>query len=159
MSWCFYFQIKRALATRKKLIYVEVRDRTAKISRVVSKRNLDLVIHSTKKRDNSELFDRYWYDKRQTLTEEIAFEGWVLDSFGQVQAEISESSQFNSDKFQSETARPRGFSISSASLPSLKGKKKKDRSKPLHDQVLETSLKDEGSPEDVPSVLAERVHE
>ena len=63
MSWCFYFQIKRALATRKKLIYVEVRDRTDNISRVVSKRNLDLVIHSTiKKRYNSELFDRYWYE-------------------------------------------------------------------------------------------------
>ena len=34
MSWCFYFQIKRALATRKNLLYVEARDRTANISRV-----------------------------------------------------------------------------------------------------------------------------
>ena len=34
MSWCFYFQFNRALATRKKLIYVEVRSKDQIVSRI-----------------------------------------------------------------------------------------------------------------------------
>ena len=103
----------RALATRKKLIYVEVKDRTENISRVISKSNLCLVIQS---KNNNDLFDKYWYQKRRELSEETPYEGWVVDSTGQVQAEIHVDSRFGSSHSllaDDDDHRPRGFSISS----------------------------------------------
>lgn len=66
MSWCFYFQFNRAMQTRKKLIYVEVKDKDKKISRIISKENLNTVIETnTRKKNNNQLFDKFWYQTRE----------------------------------------------------------------------------------------------
>ena len=53
MSWCFYFQFNRAMQTRKKLIYVEVRSKDERISRIVSKENLNTVIETNNRKKNN----------------------------------------------------------------------------------------------------------
>lgn len=69
MSWCFYFQTNRAIQSREKLIFIIVKDRLEVIPRTVSKRYLNLAIQmSNRKHKDNELFDSYWYEKRDELT-------------------------------------------------------------------------------------------
>ena len=87
MSWCFYFQFNRALETRKKLIYVEVRSKDQIVSRIQSKENLNIVNeYNKRKRNNNQLFDKFWYQTRETIANAQAYEGFYVDSQGLVAA-------------------------------------------------------------------------
>ena len=92
MSWCFYFQFNRAVQTRKKLIYVEVRSKDEKISRIISKENLNTVIETnTRKKNNNQLFDKFWYQTREKRALSQNYEGLYVDSAGQVASSLSSS--------------------------------------------------------------------
>ena len=92
MSWCFYFQFNRAVQTRKKLIYVEVRSKDEKISRIISKENLNTVIKTnTRKKNNNQLFDKFWYQTREKRALSQNYEGLYVDSAGQVASSLSSS--------------------------------------------------------------------
>ena len=85
MSWCFYFQFNRALQTRKKLIYVEVRSKDERISRIVSKQNLNTVIETNnRKKNNNQLFDKFWYQTRELGAVQQAYDGFYIDKSGLV---------------------------------------------------------------------------
>ena len=79
--WCFFFHLNRVIMTRKKLIYVEVRAFDEPISRAESKQNLNLVIESNlKRKNNNMLFDKFWYQTRETWMVQSAWEGLYFDS-------------------------------------------------------------------------------
>lgn len=79
--WCFYFHMNRVIQTRRKLIYVEVRSHDSVISRTQSKVNLNLVIESNMKRKNNNmLFDKFWYQTRETRLLQNHWEGLYFDS-------------------------------------------------------------------------------
>ena len=53
------------------------------ISRVESKKNLNLVIEVSKRKvQNNDLFDKYWYMKREATANITPYNGWITDSFG-----------------------------------------------------------------------------
>lgn len=79
--WCVYFHINRVIQQRKKLIYVEVRAYDAPISRMESKKNLNLVIESNlKRKNNNSLFDKFWYQTRGSRLLQTTWEGLHFDS-------------------------------------------------------------------------------
>ena len=61
---CVYSQLARAVQTRKKIIYIEVRNYSEKMLRHISKRNLNTVVETFQKKKNYALFDKFWYLKR-----------------------------------------------------------------------------------------------
>ena len=61
---CVYSQLARAVQTRKKIIYIEVRNSSEKLLRHISKRNLNTVVETFQKKKNFALFDKFWYLKR-----------------------------------------------------------------------------------------------
>ena len=64
-TWGFYSQFNKALQSRKKLIYVEVKSKEEKISRILSKQNLNTVVIAVNRRKNmNHLFDKFWYQRR-----------------------------------------------------------------------------------------------
>ena len=77
---CVYSQLARAVQTRKKIIYIEVRNSSDKILRHVSKRNLNTVVETFQKQRNFALFDKFWYLKRAERFHEIEYQGLFLDS-------------------------------------------------------------------------------
>lgn len=66
VTWLFYFAFNEDVSTRKKLVYVEIRDKDADISRIESKINMKNVLESSlkQKQDNS-LFDKFYYVNRE----------------------------------------------------------------------------------------------
>ena len=85
MSWCFYFQFTRALQARKKLIYVEARSSNERISRFVSKQNLNTVIETTlRKKNTNKLFDKFWYQTREEKFINANYTGFYVDSINNV---------------------------------------------------------------------------
>ena len=85
MSWCFYFHFTRAIQSRKKLIYVEVRPQDTNISRTESKQNLNTVIESNmRKKNTNQLFDKFWYITREQRKAKAKTDGLVVDSQQQV---------------------------------------------------------------------------
>lgn len=61
---CVYSQLARAVQTRKKIIYIEVRNFSEKTLRHISKKNLNTVVETFQKKRNYALFDKFWYLKR-----------------------------------------------------------------------------------------------
>ena len=71
------------MQTRKKLIYVEVRSKDEKISRIISKENLNTVIETnTRKKNNNQLFDKFWYQTREKKSQSQIYDGLYVDSGG-----------------------------------------------------------------------------
>ena len=80
------------MQTRKKLIYVEVRSKDEKISRIVSKQNLNTVIETnTRKKNNNQLFDKFWYQTREKRAQSQNYDGLYVDSAGQVASSLISS--------------------------------------------------------------------
>ena len=97
MSWCFYFQLTKALQSRKKLITVEVLAASTQISRKIAKENLNTVIETTsKKKNNNQLFDKFWYCTREGRLFQQKYEGLFVDKLDQVAFSVSSHfQQFN----------------------------------------------------------------
>jgi hypothetical protein len=80
MTWLLYFTLNEDITTRKKIIYTEIRPKDEDISRQQSKINLNLLIEANKrKKNNSYLFDKVWYEKRDEVGHTNAQEGFVFD--------------------------------------------------------------------------------
>ena len=85
MSWCFYFQLSKALQARKKLINVEVQSNSHQFNRKDSKVNLNFVIETTsKKKNNNQLFDKFWYNQREARLHAQTYEGLFVDKLNKV---------------------------------------------------------------------------
>jgi len=66
VTWLFYFAFNEDVSTRKKLVYVEVREHDADISRIESKVNMKTVLESSLKHKNdNSLFDKLYYVNRE----------------------------------------------------------------------------------------------
>lgn len=81
---CVYSQLARAVQTRKKIIYIEVRNYTDKTMRHISKRNLNTVVETFQKKKNYALFDKFWYLKRAERFVQTEYIGPVVDSASNV---------------------------------------------------------------------------
>ena len=69
----------QAAQTRKKLIYVEVRNVDERISRTQSKQNLNTVILiSQKKKRDMALFDKVWYERRGKILNQEEYDGFQV---------------------------------------------------------------------------------
>ena len=80
ITWLLYFTLNEDITTRKKIIYTEIRPKDEDISRQQSKINLNLLIEANKrKKNNSYLFDKVWYEKRDEIGHKNAQEGFVFD--------------------------------------------------------------------------------
>ena len=86
MCWCFYFQTNRAIQSRKKILFIIVKDRFEAIPRTVSKKHLNLAVQmSNQKHKDNDLFDSYWYERRNEMTQATPYKGLFVDVSGQVQ--------------------------------------------------------------------------
>jgi hypothetical protein len=66
VTWLLYFAFNEDVSTRKKLVYVEVRDHDADISRIEAKVNMKTVLESNLKHKNDNgLFDKLYYLNRE----------------------------------------------------------------------------------------------
>lgn len=64
---------------------MEVRDRYTDISRIQAKKNLNTVIESnTRTKNNSMVFDKYWYQKRIAYRTKTSVDVMSLDGRGMV---------------------------------------------------------------------------
>lgn len=72
VSWLFYFAFNEDVSTRKKLVYVEIRQHDSDISRMQAKVNMKLVLESNLKHktDNS-IFDKLYYLKRESNSQTL----------------------------------------------------------------------------------------
>ena len=64
ISKCIWSHLSQAVQTRKKIIYIEVRNKNDRIKRYKSKQNLNTVVETFEKQRNYALFDKFWYLKR-----------------------------------------------------------------------------------------------
>lgn len=81
LLWCFYFNLNRSIQTRKKLIYVEVKNFDHPISRGNSKQNLNQVIESNlKRKNNNMIFEKFWYQTRESKLLGNIWGGLFFDS-------------------------------------------------------------------------------
>jgi len=85
VTWLFYFAFNEDVSTRKKLVYVEIRDKDADISRIESKVNMKNILESSLKHKNdNSLFDKLYYLNREVKTQKLNEEGLVFDGQGLV---------------------------------------------------------------------------
>ena len=69
---------------------MEVRSKDEKISRIVSKQNLNTVIETNNRRKNTnQLFDKFWYKTREDSTKSLAYDGFYVDSANLVASAIA----------------------------------------------------------------------
>lgn len=61
---CVKSELARAILARSKIIHIEVLDKSQKLQRIESKRNLNTVVETFQKQRNYALFDKFWYLKR-----------------------------------------------------------------------------------------------
>jgi len=64
ISKCILSHFSTAVQNRKKIIYVEVCEKTDKMPRHIAKKNLNTVVETFVKAKNYALFDKFWYLKR-----------------------------------------------------------------------------------------------
>ena len=79
------------MQTRKKIIYIEVRNFSEKTLRHVSKRNLNTVVETFQKKKNYALFDKFWYLKRAERFTEIEYVGLIVDDWDNVNHSLHNS--------------------------------------------------------------------
>ena len=85
VTWLFYFAFNEDVSTRKKLVYVEVREYDADISRIEAKINMKNVLESSLKHKNdNSLFDKLYYVNREFRSQQSKEEGFVFDGQGLV---------------------------------------------------------------------------
>lgn len=67
VTWLFYYALNEDVSTRKKLVYVEVRDHDDdSISRIEAKINMKTVLESSlKQKSDNSLFDKFYYLNRE----------------------------------------------------------------------------------------------
>ena len=69
---------------------MEVRSKDEKISRIVSKQNLNTVIETNNRRKNTnQLFDKFWYKTREDSTKSLTYDGFYVDSANLVASAIA----------------------------------------------------------------------
>lgn len=88
---CVYSQLARAVQTRKKIIYIEVRNYNDRLQRYMSKRNLNTVVETFQKKKNYALFDKFWYLKRAEGLADMEYAGLCVDEY----SNVSHSLQMN----------------------------------------------------------------
>ncbi len=88
---CVYSQLARAVQTRKKIIYIEVRNYNERLQRFMSKRNLNTVVETFQKKRNYALFDKFWYLKRAEGLADMEYMGLCVDDY----SNVSHSLQMN----------------------------------------------------------------
>jgi len=81
---CVYSQLARAVQTRKKIIWVEVRNSNEKMLRHISKKNLNTVVETFQKKQNYALFDKFWYLKRSEMFAIRDYSGLYVEESGNV---------------------------------------------------------------------------
>ena len=95
VTWLFYFAFNEDVSTRKKLVYVEVREFDADISRIEAKINMKTVLESSLKHKNdNSLFDKLYYVNREARAQKSREEGFVFDGQGLVTG----GSMYSNDK-------------------------------------------------------------
>ena len=95
VTWLFYFAFNEDVSTRKKLVYVEVREYDADISRIEAKINMKNVLESSLKHKNdNSLFDKLYYVNREFRSQQSKEEGFVFDGQGLVTG----GSMYSNDK-------------------------------------------------------------
>jgi len=95
VTWLFYFAFNEDVSTRKKLVYVEVREHDADISRIEAKVNMKTVLESSLKHKNdNSLFDKLYYVNREVRAQKSQEEGFVFDGQGLVTG----GSMYSNDK-------------------------------------------------------------
>ena len=79
LSWLLYYSINDDVLARKKVVYVEVRDKEEDISRKQSKINLKVLLETNKKYQLTNPYNKIWYEKRDKLSHAVPLEGFVFD--------------------------------------------------------------------------------
>lgn len=80
VTWLFYFAFNEDVVTRKKLVYVEVRENDSDISRMEAKVNMKNVLESSLKYKNDcSIFDKFYYLNREGRAQKKIEEGFVFD--------------------------------------------------------------------------------
>ena len=80
MAWCMHYQLRKVLAERRKLIFVEIRPYAdQEVSRRRTKQNLNFVNQTTMGRTrNNTIFDNWWYRMRANELATSDYTGFVL---------------------------------------------------------------------------------
>lgn len=85
ISKCIWSHLSQAIQTRKKIIYIEVRDKNMRSKRHKSKENLNTVVETFERKRNYALFDKFWYLKRgEYYDAQNKSDGFFLDQLDNV---------------------------------------------------------------------------
>ena len=114
VTWLFYFAFNEDVSTRKKLVYVEVREHDADISRIEAKVNMKTVLESSLKHKNdNSLFDKLYYVNREVRAQKSQEEGFVFDGQGLVTG----GSMYSNDKLSKDNEKRAGTLIKQKTPP------------------------------------------